>query len=209
MTTMTIIGAGKMAAAIGGVAVRADVRLQVVARDGEKAANLAAKLGASVEHGAIGDPLFGDIVVLAVPYHTVSGVIDAYASRLADKTLVDISNPVDYVTFDGLVVPTDSSAAAQLAAQAPEATVIKAFNINFAETLKTGMNGPNTTTIVLAGDDRSAKRALGQIVEAAGMRVIDAGSLRRARELEAFGFLQVALAAHEKTSWKSGFVLLP
>jgi predicted dinucleotide-binding enzyme len=198
-----------MAAAIAGIAVRADADVQVIARDGEKAANLAAKVGANVKHGAIGDPLFGDIVVLAVPYQTVSDVIDAYASQLADKTLVEISNPVDYVTFDGLVVPPDSSAAAQLAAQVPEATVIKAFNINFAETLKTGMNGPNITTVVLAGNDRSAKRALGQLVEAAGMRVIDAGSLSRARELEALGYLQVALASHEKTSWKSGFALLP
>jgi predicted dinucleotide-binding enzyme len=34
---------------------------------------------------------------------------------------------------------------------------------------------------------------------------IDAGSLKRARELEAVGFLQLALAASEKVSGTGGF----
>jgi predicted dinucleotide-binding enzyme len=35
--------------------------------------------------------------------------------------------------------------------------------------------------------------------------VIDAGSLKRARELEAVGFLQLTLAVNEKVSWTGGF----
>ena len=40
---------------------------------------------------------------------------------------------------------------------------------------------------------------------AAGLKAIDAGGLKRARELEAFGFLQITLAAAEKVSWTGGF----
>jgi predicted dinucleotide-binding enzyme len=36
---------------------------------------------------------------------------------------------------------------------------------------------------------------------------VDAGGLKRARELEAIGFLQLTLAAGEKTSWTGGFTL--
>ena len=35
--------------------------------------------------------------------------------------------------------------------------------------------------------------------------VMDAGSLRRAHELEAVGFLQMTLAAAEKIGWTGGF----
>ena len=37
--------------------------------------------------------------------------------------------------------------------------------------------------------------------------MVDAGSLRRARELEALGFLQITLAAGEKISWAGGFAV--
>jgi 8-hydroxy-5-deazaflavin:NADPH oxidoreductase len=58
--------------------------------------------------------------------------------------------------------------------------------------------GPNTTTVLVAGDDDDAKAALISAVEAGGVDAIDAGGLSRARELEAIGFLQITLAANEK-----------
>ena len=61
---------------------------------------------------------------------------------------------------------------------------------------------------MLAGDDADAKIAVIALVEAAGLRAVDAGPLSRARELEALGFLQITLAALAKTSWDSGFALL-
>ena len=39
------------------------------------------------------------------------------------------------------------------------------------------------------------------------MEAIDAGSLKRARELEALAFLQITLAAGEKISWTGGFAV--
>jgi predicted dinucleotide-binding enzyme len=43
------------------------------------------------------------------------------------------------------------------------------------------------------------------VITSAGLQAIDAGSLRRTRELEATGFLQLTLAASEKVSWTGGF----
>jgi predicted dinucleotide-binding enzyme len=51
--------------------------------------------------------------------------------------VVDITYPVDFAAFDSLVVPADSSAAAELAAALPESQVLKAFNTTFAATLAT------------------------------------------------------------------------
>lgn len=68
----------------------------------------------------------GDIVVLAVPYAVVDGIISNYADELAGKIIVDITNPVNFDTFDGLVVPADSSAAQDIQAKVSGAKVIKA-----------------------------------------------------------------------------------
>lgn len=66
---------------------------------------------------------------------------------------------------------------------------------------------PRSTTVLIAGDDADAKASLAAIIEAGRLRAVDAGSLTRAHELEALGFLQLTLAAGNKTSWTSGFAL--
>jgi len=159
------------------------------------------------KHGTIGDALTGDIVVLALPYGAYDEVLAQYEGQLDGKVIVDVSNPIDAATFDGLVVPPGSSAAAVLAEAIPGATVLKAFNTTFGATLTSGEVGEERTSVLIAGDDADAKAALSAVVEAGGLRAVDAGSLKRAHELEAFGFLQIALAASEQTSWTGGFGL--
>ena len=147
----------------------------------------------------------GDIVVLAVPYPAVSAVIAQRGASLAGKIVVDITNPLNFETFDSLVVPADSSAAAEIAAALPQSRVLKAFNTTFAGTIAAGTVGPLTTTVLIAGDDTDAKSTLADILTSGGLNAIDAGTLKRARELEAIGFLQLTLAANEKVSWTGGF----
>jgi NADPH-dependent F420 reductase len=151
----------------------------------------------------------GDVVVLAVPYGTVADIVAQRADQLADKVVVDLTNPLDFETFDSLVVPADGSAAAEIAAALPRSRVVKAFNTTFAATLASGSVGEQQpTTVLIAGDDADAKSLLAEIVTAGGLRAIDAGSLRRARELESLGFLQITLAAAEKTAWTAGFAVV-
>jgi predicted dinucleotide-binding enzyme len=47
--------------------------------------------------------------------------------------------------------------------------------------------------VFLAGDDEDAKATVRQLVEGGGLRAVDAGPLARARELEALGYLHMAL----------------
>ncbi|TKV30310.1 diguanylate cyclase, partial [Citrobacter sp. TBCS-11] len=51
----------------------------------------------------------GEIVVFAVPYSALEEIINEYADELDGKIIVDITNPVDFSTFDDLLVPADSS----------------------------------------------------------------------------------------------------
>ena len=187
MTSVTIFGSGNMGTAIDGV--------------------LSAG-GAEVQHIGSADTnatVAGDIVVLAVPYPAQADIAATYGPQLAGKTVVDISNPLNFETFDSLTVPADSSAAAELAATLPSSTVLKAFNTTFAATLGAKEVGPNKTTVLIAGDDADAKASLAAAISAGGVDAIDVGSLSRARELEAVGFLQLTLAMGQKIGRTGGF----
>jgi len=189
MTTITIFGNGNMGQAIGGVLARGGASIQYIG---------SADAQATIE---------GDIVVLAVPYPALKQIASGFAAQLAGKTVVDITNPLDFATFDALVVPADGSAAAELQALLPESRVLKAFNTTFAATLVSGTVGGSKTTVLVAGDDAAAKQSLISAVEAGGLDAVDAGALSRARELEAIGFLQLTLAVSEKVAWNAGFAL--
>jgi NADPH-dependent F420 reductase len=187
MAHLSILGTGNMGQAIAAVAAKGGHSVQ--------------QLGAN----DLGTPVSGDIVVLAVPYPAVSEVISQRGAELAGKIVVDITNPLNFETFDSLVVPADGSAAAEIAAALPSSRVLKAFNTTFAGTLAAGTVGPLTTTVLIAGDDTDAKATLAGVITSGGLNAIDAGALKRARELEALGFLQLTLAANEKVSWTGGF----
>ncbi|MFE5338415.1 NADPH-dependent F420 reductase [Isoptericola sp. NPDC056573] len=204
MTTISILGTGNMGSAIAGLALAGGNDVQVVARDVAKAA----AVDPAVTAAAFGEPLTGEIVVLALPYPALDDVVATYGDQLAGRTVVDLTNPLDFATFDALVVPADSSAAAGLSEKLPGASVLKAFNTNFAATLVSGTVGDVPTTVLVAGDDATAKSAFAAAFDGSAVRVVDAGSLKRARELEALGFLQLTLAAGEKTQWTTGFALL-
>jgi NADPH-dependent F420 reductase len=161
-----------------------------------------------IAHSEPGKAVTGDIVILAVPYPAVTDVIATHGDKLAGKIVVDITNPLDFATFDSLVVPADGSAAAEIATALPQSRVLKAFNTTFASTLASGTVGAVPTTVLIAGDDAEAKALLAGVVTAGGLQATDAGSLSRARELEAIGFLQLTLAVQEKVSWTGGFAVV-
>ncbi|WZO34254.1 NAD(P)-binding domain-containing protein [Microbacterium sp. LWS13-1.2] len=205
MTNVTVIGTGNIGSAVAAVATKGGAHVQLLGRDGEKAASVAAGLGAT--SGAVGDVLTGDIVVLAVPYDALAELAELYGHQFDGKVVVDVTNPINFATFDELTVPADSSAAGELQKQLPDARVVKAFNTNFAGTIATGQVGDVPTTVLVAGDDDSATQALVDLITAGGVAAAAIGPLKRARELEAFAFLQITLAAQEIVGWGGGFAL--
>ena len=182
MKNITIFGKGNMA--------------NVIAERFKRAGNEVTLFGSKDEVTKL-----GDIIVLAVPYGAVASILEA--NDFAGKILVDITNPVDFNTMDGLLVPVGSSATEVIANLAPQAKVIKAFNTNFASSLA----GDAATTVMLASDDNEAKASLTRALEGSQLNLVDAGSLKRARELEALGFLQITLAIRELIGWTGGFSL--
>lgn len=199
---VTIIGTGNMGRAIGTRALAGGHQLTLVGTSLEKAEALATELGsgaAAVEPGGV---LEGELVVLAVPFRAVADILERYRSRLEGKVVVDITNPIDYATFE-LVQPPAGSAAEEIAAGAPGAAVVKAFNTTFASTVVAGSVAGQPLDVLLAGDDREAKERVRRLVEDGGLHAVDAGPLRRARQLEALGILHMQLQETLGTGYAS------
>jgi NADPH-dependent F420 reductase len=196
VANVTIIGAGNMARGIGARLLAAKTDVQILAPKAEDASALADELrtdGASVTGAAVCEPMTGDVVVLAVPYDAALEIAGSRRDELAGKIVVDITNPVDWASFDRLVTPPESSAAEEIAGRLGGGRVVKAFNTTFAGTLVEGEVTGQPLDVLIAGDDEDAKAQLANVVEASGLRAVDVGPLRRARQLEHLGFLHMAL----------------
>jgi 8-hydroxy-5-deazaflavin:NADPH oxidoreductase len=178
---VTIIGTGNMARGIGSRALAGGHNLTVVGKDSESAQAVAADIGGegSVKTAVTGEPLEGDVVVLAVYYPDARAAVEQHADQLAGKVVVDIANPVDE-KLDGLVVPADGSATQELAGLAPDARFVKAFNTTFAGTLTAGEVSGHKLDVLIAGDNDEAKSTVAGLARDGGLNPIDVGPQKRA-----------------------------
>ncbi len=152
MSSISIIGTGNMARAIGTLAVAGGNAVEVIGRDQAKAADLAKELSGATT-GEFGAVPAGDIVIVALGYANVVPVVTQYGDALAGKVIVEISNPFNSAA-DGLAIADDTSVAQEVAKAAPaSASVVKAFNTVFGHVLKEG----RTLDVFFAGDDAQAK----------------------------------------------------
>ncbi len=211
MTDITIIGTGNMARGLVTRAAAAGMSVQLLAReDKAKADQLAADLGVQVSTGIVGEEVTGGIVIPAVYFDAAKEIVTRYGDALADKVYVDITNPVDFSTFDGLAVPAGSSATEELQKITP-AKVVKAFNTTFAATLGEGAVAGHALDVLIAGDDEAAIQSVVDFASAAGLHPVVVGPQRRAQQLEQTGFLHILLSASEQLpefQWNSALKVL-
>src|ERR1700722_1217830 len=189
MSSISIIGSGNMASAIGALAVKGGNAVEVMGRDAAKAAALASALGNGATAGTWGAAPAGDIVILAVLFANAAPVVSQYGDALAGKIIVDITTPFN-ASATGLAIPDDTSIAQMVAEAAPaSAHVVKAFNTLFRDVLATG--GP--LDVFMAGDDAQAKASLSVFITSLGLRSQDTGDLSMAHWLEGAGLLGVGV----------------
>lgn len=129
------------------------------------------------------------VVLLAVPWEAAKATI-ASVKDWQKKILIDCINPLG-PDFASLQLGHFTSAAEEIAAWAPDARVIKAFNAVTAAIL----DDPNFNGIAAAnfvcGDDANAKDKVSDLVEELGFEAIDAGPLQNARLLEPLALLMI------------------
>jgi predicted dinucleotide-binding enzyme len=188
MTTISIIGSGNMARAIGTRAANHGHSVELLSRNSSKAKALADQIGHGATVGTFGARPTGDIVFVAVLYVGVVDAVATYGDALAGKILVDISNPFD-ADATGLVTP--NSAAQEIVAVAPEsAHVVKGLNTIFGHVLEKG----TPLDAFIAGDSSEAKSTVAAFLDSLELRTLDTGGLQAASILESAGLLLMGLA---------------
>ena len=190
MSTISIIGSGNMANAIGTRAAKHGHTIEFMSRNTAKAQALADQIGQGATVGTFGTRPAGDIVIVAVLYTGAVDVVAHYGDALSGKILVDITNPFN-ADVNGLVTTAGNSVSEQIAAAAPEGThVTKALNSILHDVLAQ----EKPVDVFFAGDNAEAKARVATFLESLDMRPLDAGGLEMAWVLEWAGVLLVGLA---------------
>lgn len=193
---IAIMGTGNVGRALGAGWVRAGHQVVYGSREpqSEKAQALQAETGATV--AAFQAALNGaDVVVLAVPWAAVSELLPQL-SGWDGKVLIDATNPI----APGLRSAAEAgrSGAQLVAALAPGARVVKAFNTTGAENMRNPIYHGEPTTMFIAGDDGAARATVAQLATDLGFDVADVGSLETAGLLEALALVWIRLATVQR-----------
>lgn len=203
---IAIIGVGNVGSALAKRAVNAGHDVSLSAAHQEKAAAVAAATGARAAIGNSDAVSGAEVVVLALPASEVPGLVAELGDSLAGTVLVDATNPLN-ATYSDLTT-SGRSAAEELAEQAPQAKVVKAFNTLFAARMADPAEAGSPLDAYYAGDDDSANSATAELLTSLGYRPIKAGGLRMARSLEEMAFLNISLNAENGWPWQSAWKLV-
>ncbi len=181
MTTIGIIGAGRIGSQIARLAVENDYNVVISnSRGPETLSALIAELGPKAHAAtAVEAARAGDIVVVTVPMKNYRKVP---VEPLAGKIVIDTDNY--YPERDGHIPELDNESTTTselLQAHLPTSKVVKAFNHIYAADLTTHgqpAGAKDRRALVIAGDDKDAKATVTHLLDQFGFDTVDAGPLR-------------------------------
>ena len=199
---IAIIGAGNVGKALATSLTRAGHDVTISAAHPDHARDAASETGASAASTNAEAAKAAQLVVLAVPATAIEQVAGELGTDLDGKVVVDVANrPTPNAEGPG------TSIAEELQAKVPNAKVVKAFNTLFASRQADPTVSGIPADAFVAGDDANAKQAVLEVVESAGFRPVDAGSLVSARTLEGMAWLNIQRNLAGGT-WQDAWVLV-
>jgi len=187
---IAVIGKGRMGSALAEGWLRAGHQVVYGVQ------NAQAKVGGPPSPSVI--PMLGsveasavsEVIVLAIPGKAVEQVLDEIQKAVVGKIMVDCTNP-------GLPV-VGQSGGEKVARRAPEAKVIKAFNITGSQNVESPRYPEGPAVMFYAGDDEGSKKIVHQLATDLGFDAVDAGPLAQAYALEVMALFWVNLAYGQK-----------
>ena len=144
-----------------------------------------------------------DLLVVAVPFGVAEATVRSLAEVLADKVVVDITNPF------GAITPGRIAAVEVHASAVPSARWVAAYKTTFWKTL-----GQPTTSagvmrdVLVCSDDRPAGQTVMDLIASTGFRPIDCGSLENARAVDLMVPLMLELDGRYQCECTSGWNFL-
>jgi 8-hydroxy-5-deazaflavin:NADPH oxidoreductase len=195
-----IIGTGNMGAALG--RLWANAGHQVIfsySRSQEKLHEVAKLAGATAKVGTLQEAAQCDVILIAVGLSALENVIHMTGSLDGKILITCVSGLQPDFTGQTIGLPTklELSVAEKLQQLVPNAKVIEAFNITFAEIIasKSRQFGDDCPSVFYCGDDSDAKKIVAGLVEECGYEAVDAGALIVARSLETLATAWVQFSA--------------
>ena len=194
-----IIGAGRMGSALGNGWTRAGH--EVLFSFSHDESKLLAVATAAGSRARVGTPqeaaTFGEVTLLAVPWPAIADALLAAGAgegELQGRILIDCTNPIS-PDKSRLLIGHTTSAAEEIARQAPGVRVVKAFNTIAAGSVTNPHCDGISASIFLCGDDPAAKAKVAGLISDLGFEPVDAGPLASARLIEPLGLLRLRLAS--------------
>jgi predicted dinucleotide-binding enzyme len=181
MSTVGIIGAGRLGQAMARTALRAGRRVVIAnSRGPDTLGSLVAALGEGAAAGTVGEAATADLVVVAVPWPRVGDAVDGLGWE--GRIVIDATNDFDAGDLDG------RTSSEVLADRIPGAQVVKAANTLGAGVLGSDPDeGGGRRVIFLSGDDAGAKSEVSALFEDAGFAAIDLGGLAAGGAMQQIG----------------------
>jgi hypothetical protein len=181
-----IIGAGHIGGTLAKLWVAAGHEVLISSRHPEELRPLAQSLGPKAKVGTPREAaLFGDVVLVSVPYGALPQVGRDLKTELAGKIVLDTGNP--YPQRDGDMALEARRVGTGVASPRylPGVRLVRAFNAINSDDLahEAHRSGP-PIAIPLAGDDPEALTVAQRLVREAGFEPVVVGSLSRAHEFD-------------------------
>ncbi|HYB66306.1 MAG TPA: NADPH-dependent F420 reductase [Steroidobacteraceae bacterium] len=181
-----IIGAGHIGGTLARLWVAAGHEVLVSSRHPDELKALAASLGPRARAGTPRDAaVFGEVVLVSVPYGALPQVGRDLKAELAGKIVLDTCNP--YPSRDGEMAVAARKLSTGVADPQflPGVRLVRAFNaINSGDLASQAHRAGEPIAIPLAGDDAQALAVAERLVRDAGFAPVVVGPLSRAREFD-------------------------
>lgn len=181
-----ILGSGRIGSVAARLFVGAGHEVAIAnSRGPESLRELVQELGSRAHAMTITEAArFGDVVLLAVPWHLEDALPSAEVLR--NKVVMDAMNPYD--PAGGFFDLGGSTSSEIVLRRMPGARLVKAFNTIYYEHLanRGGTDLPldDRHAIYLAGDDREAKRLVAGLIRDIGFAPVDTGGLREGGRMQ-------------------------
>src|SRR5882762_2530592 len=181
-----IIGVGHIGGTLASLWVKAGHEVLLSSRHPDELKGLAQSLGPRARVGTPREAvLFGDVVLISVPYGALPQIGRDLSHELAGKIVLDTGNP--YPARDGeMAVEARRKGTGVASAEfLPGVRLVRAFNaINYKDLASQAHRAGEPAAIPLAGDDQEALATAQRLVRDAGFEPVVVGPLSRARQFD-------------------------
>jgi predicted dinucleotide-binding enzyme len=183
-----IIGSGNIGSAVARQYARANLPVGIATARGVAAVSqLADELGPTITATEVADALLADVVVLAVPFEAVRGLVEQIADW-QQRIIIDATNAIDYHDFS----PADLGGrpSSDLVGDwAVNARVVKAFGATWAKVLarEPADDRGGRRVQFLSGNDADANETVSEMIAVLGFAPINLGRNDAGGLLQQFG----------------------